>query len=217
MDNNQTPHKSFFKSILFFILTGVILIVISGLIGYFLGKRQINVQSINQLTPTPFVSPTSVQTLTIDETENWKSYTSNNLGLSFKYPSEYKAPEENSNYISLISPLNPEPNKGYELQNGELKIEIYVSDATPNESLIDLVKKKKEQSDSLGANVKILEEKEILVDGIKAIKQTWEGMGSGQTILLINNNKEMGIIKYPAITSRDNEFDQILSTFKFLE
>ncbi len=150
-----------------------------------------------------------------DETKEWIIYANNNLGISFKYPPEYKAPEENSNYISLISPLNPEPQKGYELQNGELKVEIYVSDASPNETLSDLVKKKKEQSNSLGADIKIIKEEEIIVNGIKAVKQTWEGMGTGQTILFVNNNKEYGIIKYPAVTTRDNEFDQILSTFKF--
>lgn len=181
-------------------------------------NQQLQKKVLNQqATPTIQLissTPKTVSSISIfpDETAGWKTYTSKKLSFSFKYPPEYKVPEENNNYISLISPSNPKTKK-----NEELTIEIYASEAEPNESLIDFVKKKKEQSDSLGSNTKILKEEEILIDGIKAVKQTWEGMGTGQTILFIKNNKEFGIIKYPAVTTRDNEFDQILSTFKFLD
>lgn len=165
--------------------------------------------------PTPKTAPSIF--LPSDKAINWIKYINDDLDIRFDYPPEYKAPKENNNYISLISPLNPTPKKGYELQDGELKIEIYVSNTTPNETIEDLVKKKKEQSDSLGSNTKILKEEEILIDGIKAVKQTWEGMGTGQTILFIKNDKEYGIIKYPALTTRDNEFDQIISSFRFID
>ncbi|MFH0979673.1 MAG: hypothetical protein V1803_01865 [Candidatus Roizmanbacteria bacterium] len=60
-------NKFSFKLIFIFILSGLTLIIISGLIGYLLGKKQISVQSINQLTPTPFVSPTSTQIISTNE------------------------------------------------------------------------------------------------------------------------------------------------------
>jgi len=211
------------RKIFLFLVGGIFLMIFGILIGFFLKIKQPDVKSINQLAETSIISPTSIpiptQTITIDEPEvlSWKVFTSVDKGISFKYPPSYNNPEEYDNYISLISPLNPTQEKGYELHNGELKIEIYLSDAQPNETLEDLIKKKKEQSDSLGVDTKILEQKEIMVDGVKAIQQTWEGMGTGQTILLLNNYKEVGIIKYPAITSRDQEFDRILSTIKLID
>lgn len=199
------------------------IIFLSSIIFLYFQNQQLKKQFINlQISPTnraPSPTPKAVSSISIPSNEitGWRTYTNIMLGFSFKYPNEYKDPIENNNYISLMSPLNSGPKKGYELQNGELKVEIYTSDASSNETLTDLVKKKKEQSDSLGSNTKILKEEEILIDGINAVKQTWKGMGTGQTILFIRNGKEFGIIKYPAITSRDDEFDQILSTFKFLE
>lgn len=217
-DSNQSevitpqPKPNYLKII---IVSVLIIITLSLIIYLFFQNQKLQKQVLN-----PSVSPTiQVPSPAIppDETAGWKSFTSNNLGISFKYPPEYKNPEENINYISLISPLNPEPKKGYELQNGELKLEVYVSKAEPNETLDELINKKKEQSNSLGVDTEIINEEEILIGGIRAVKQAWKGNGAGQTILLINNNKEFGIIKYPAVTTRDGEFDQILSTFKFVD
>lgn len=204
------------------ILSVLAILLLSSIIFLYFQNQQLKKQFINlQISPTiqaPSPTPKAVSSISIPSNEitGWRTYTNIMLGFSFKYPNEYKDPIENNNYISLISPLNSVPKKGYELQNGELKVEIYASDASSDETLIDLVKKKKAQSDSLGSNTKILKEEGILIDGIDAVKQTWEGMGTGQTILFIKNGKEFGIIKYPAVTSRDDEFDQILSTFKFI-
>lgn len=209
------PKPNKFKIFLFIVFINTLFSIISYL--YMQNQRLKKQFTQQQITPTV---PANVHYLfpkPTDEMAGWKTYTSTELNITFKYPPEYKLPEENDNYISLISPLNPEPKKGYQLKNGELKIEIYTSDANPNESLIELIKKKKEQSDSLGADVKIIKEEEIFIDNIKAIKQTWEGTETGQTILFIKNNKEFGIIKYPAVTTRDYEFNQILSTFKFTD
>jgi len=213
------PKLNYLKTIFFFVLIVITLSLIAYLIfqNQKLQKQVLNPQtSLTIQTPSSTPKKVSSISISVDETAGWQTYINMMLGFSFRYPTEYKAPIENNNYISLISPLNPEPKKGYELQNGELKVEIYVSDASPDETLMELVKKKKAQSDSLGSNTKILKEEEILVDGINAVKQTWEGMGTGQTILFIKDNKEFGMIKFPAVTTRDNEFNQILSTFKFL-
>jgi hypothetical protein len=45
----------------------------------------------------------------------------------------------------------------------------------------------------------------------------WEAAGTGETRYLIKNGQRIGITKYPLETSRQAEFDQILSTFKFVE
>lgn len=100
MDENSTPKKSSLKLILSFILAGLTLIIISGLIGFFLAKKQTNVQLINQLTPTPYVSPTSVQTITIDETENWKTYTDPGDQFSFNYPPNYTLENDGNIYLN---------------------------------------------------------------------------------------------------------------------
>ena len=75
----------------------LILIIISGIIGFFIGKKQVNVQSINRLTPTPFVSPTIIKETVWETnnnnevigTENWKTYINKKNGYSIKYPTNW--------------------------------------------------------------------------------------------------------------------------------
>ena len=106
MDNNPNPHKSFFNSILFFIIFGLILTTASGLIRYFLAKKQANVQSINRLDTNQNTSPTKVPT--VDGTENWKTYTNEEYGFSFKYPSDAQlsTSDENSRINITLGKMN---------------------------------------------------------------------------------------------------------------
>lgn len=113
MNNNPDLHKSFFKSISLLVLASFTLIIISGLVGYFLAKKT-NVELINRLdtsqntSPTPSVFPTPTQTLTIDGTKNWKNYEAPdklkklNINFSVKYPSNWFSSENNPNNTSYV-------------------------------------------------------------------------------------------------------------------
>jgi hypothetical protein len=125
--------------------------------------------------------------------------------------------EENPGYISVLSPLLPTVGKGYELKNGELKIEIYIQPSPVNDSLERYLAEKKAQTKENLPESKILEETEIKIDGERAVLLKWEAVGTGETRYLIKNGQRIGITKYPLETSRQAEFDQILSTFKFTD
>jgi len=175
-----------------------------------------NLKSQN-LTPTEAPVVTSAPTFQPeitplpDDTANWKSYTSVALGFTFNYPSEYNSPEERENYLSLISPPNPDRGKGFELQNSELKVEIITEEAKEDNSPTKCF------NDYNSSGGKIIGQSEITISGINTTIIDWEGYGSGQFICTPHNNKRYLINKYPLETTRQAEFDQILSTFKFTE
>lgn len=91
--DNQTQPKISTKSIVLIVFTGLFLILISGVTGYYLAKKQLDKlvdQADRLISPTPTTSPIPTQSLTIDETENWKVYTNNQYGFSFKYPNDWQ-------------------------------------------------------------------------------------------------------------------------------
>ncbi|MDP1722208.1 MAG: PsbP-related protein [Candidatus Gottesmanbacteria bacterium] len=208
---------------LLWFLAGLTILILGILAGYFATnvlsqskKPSDDATTPSQKSSTNFsqlaVSPTS----TIDPTANWKTYTNPNYPFSFKYPSNYTV-EENSGYISILSPLLPVTDKGYELKNGELKIEIYIQSSPVNDSLKKYVLEKKTQTKENLPESKIINETEVTIDGIKTILLKWEAVGTGETRYVIKNGYRIGITKYPLETSRQSEFDQILSTFTFTD
>ncbi len=163
------------------------------------------------------IQPSSTQPSTVipspsspvDPTAGWKTYTNTKYNYSFKYPNDYQPPEESKNYLSLISPLNPNRGKDNGLQNGELKIEIVTETAKEDNSAL------KCWNDHNPDNIKPLKQSEISISGINTTIIDWENMGTGQFICLTHNGQRYLINKYPLETTRQSEFDQILSTFKF--
>ena len=151
-----------------------------------------------------------------DETDGLETYENLEQGISFKYPSNYTQPPQNSNpapgifYLSIISPLLPSVPKITTLRDGELKVEIYISPSQQNDSLDKFV------SDQVGES-KTLSLTSTTIDGVQALLRKWEGMGDGETIFAIYKGKRITIAKYPLQTNQQDEFNQILSTFKFLD
>lgn len=166
----------------------------------------------------PCTQITNIQpSTTLDPTADWKIFIGKVNNLSFKYPGNYFPPEEINNYVSLVSPSNPSPRGGdpYGVDNTELKIEVYFSDSKPGDDLESYVK----ETDEITANdlgTKVLETKSVVIDNTKAVRHKVKGIGASYSFFLLKNGKRIQIIKYPAETIRDKEFDQILSTFKFL-
>lgn len=172
-------------------------------------------------TPTPTLSPIPSPDLYREPagsaaTADWKTYSNSQYQFGFKYPSDYQL-EENSDYVSILSPLLPATGKGYELKDGELKVEIYIQPSPTNDSLEAYVEEKKAQMRENLPESKILQESEVETDKTRTILIKWEAAGTGETRYLVKNGYRFGIAKYPLETSRQTEFDQILSTFHFLK
>lgn len=167
-------------------------------------------------TPTPLSSPSSAvsvrPTPTPDPTASWKTYSNPVLGLSLKYPASYQA-SESADYFSIMSPLLPNRGEGYEVRDGELKIEIYITAAEPNQTLSQYVDQKKAEVFSTS---KITNEDQIKLDGKEAFYCAWEDeIGDGETTMVLHQGYLFEIIKYPLTTTRQSEYTQIRSTLKF--
>lgn len=143
-------------------------------------------------------------------TINWQTFGSQALGFTFQYPAEYAAPQERENYLSLISPLNPDRGRGFEAQNGELKIEIVVEPGQENDSTL------KCWNDHSSEGGRLTGQSEIFFNGAKTMLLNWEGLGTGQFLCVNHNGRRYLINKYPAETTRQGEYNNILATFKFL-
>lgn len=188
------------------ILIVAILIVFLGTAAYVVLSTKATMKK-----PTQVVVQDPSPTATTNEIANWKTYNSSSLGISFKYPPTYPEPQESKNYISLISPLNSDNVKGSGLQNGELKIEIYFENANQNLSLEAYVREKNE------TGAEILEQSETTLDGVRTIHQKLKGYGTSEAYYILHGGKKLMIVKYPLETTRQDEFEKILSSFRFLD
>ena len=172
-------------------------------------KKQIYKNTLDQILSTfEFIEniPTPVITKLNDD---WNSYKTEAMNILFEYPATYETIEERIDYLAIYSPPIPNrPPKVTSVVDGELKIEIYVSDAKIPDS--------SEQCwyDHNSAT-SVLDQEITTVGGVKGILYTWEGVGTGQSICLIKDNKRYSIVKYPANTSRQDEYEHFLSTFRF--
>ena len=197
----KKPKQSNFLVVILAILL-VISIAIAGFFAY--QTQNLNKElTLLKVRPIATASPIVVA-ISDDEYMGWKTY--NNEGFfSFRYPSEYT-----ESGMGIISPLNAVRNqKDSTLQNGELKLEFYVEEfegeTTPESCYID------HSSSGSGITTKGT----VNVGGKPYETIIWEGLGTGEFTCIANNGYRILINKYPAVTSRQNEYRDILSTFKF--
>lgn len=174
-------------------------------IAYWTGGR---VQKPYSSQPLPIPTPSPTPTSTPEPTANWNTYVSQALRISFNYPATYSKPEERSGYLSILSPLNPDRGKSFDVQEGELKVEIYTDPAENNDSSEQCLK------DHGLSDPIVTKQKNVSIAGISTIKYTLE---SAEFICVIYNDTRYAIVKYPVQTDRQNEYNQILSTFQFLD
>lgn len=167
--------------------------------------------------PTPSPTPTPTPTETPDPTASWKTYTNENIGFLLKYPSDWslKPYDISTNYplhglVQLASNINSESLDGmiilsyWDNQNRLSLEEIenkYKGEAGgpdiyfPNGEMIDFLGKQAYK----GENVSCAP---MMCDRIAIIKET-KVIEIKSLYGAVNRNKEI--------------FDQILSTFKFIE
>lgn len=195
------------RSPVLLILGGLFLLIIGFTAGQYFGKNTPQVDTTESLPP---IQPRA--TLSVSQTGEWETFISQYNNIRFQYPSIYQPPEDREGYIALLSPLDPSPQKGYELKDNELKMEVYVSASFTNDTLDTWVEEQKKKTEGTISVVGT-----SMIDGVEAQILKAEGYGSAKLYLILNNNKRIRIIKYPFASTRDQEFDQILSTFEFMD
>ena len=169
--------------------------------------------------------PTQVPSPTVSIPNYNGHYLSQQFGFSFDYPPEYSlnenypTPDHRSYYVSVMSPIDLTDRKGYDLQDGELKIEIYINPNDKNQTLDQIYSQAKQDALTNTSDIggKILSEKKMVISGTAARSIAWEGVGSGNTIYLLKNNYLFTIVQYPAITGLQSNADQIIKSLKFID
>jgi len=166
-------------------------------------------RSIRLIEPSP--SPT-------DETANWKTYESTNFKYTFKYPPNWILTDCDGSIVML----GPDVYTRGMCQTGAISLIQFSVENSPAETLIDNDFLSIETADNYTEN-------SILIAGKKSIRHsgTWKVQGeldlrgtnyirnwiplkASQTILI-------GYTQYKNTSDYTREFDQILSTFRFLE
>jgi hypothetical protein len=187
----------------------VVVLIVVGVVAYFQFKPKLSPQpEVSQPTPSP------IQT-SIDETANWKSYTDSNSKYLFKYPNNYKIQQiqaiVGSNFPKVVSKIV--------LGGNQYILTITVAENTPKYTLDEAL--------GNGPNTNylkdLLNEKEIQkvkIDNSDALSV--ENLPVGQSgslrdVIVIRNEYIYQFNLEPDNEQSSKEFDQILSTIKFLD
>lgn len=142
---------------------------------------------------------------------DWKIYEDAEWGFSIQYPKDWfffprnTAGIGNSIAISNID-ITKMQSKGDELTR--LRINIY-RDKTDQTSVEDYLK--------LINQGRILSTKHIVIGGISGIEQEVEGLGKYITVRVIKDGHVYLLAAVPSESKYINTFNQILSTFNFLD
>ncbi len=196
------------------ILTGA-LILASG--AYYLGTKKIPTSQISQTTPTPEFSPAPTGTA---GTNNWKTYINTKRGYSFKYPDSYQleVTEASSNsYEAVILEKDVEATIGGGFGGG---------DALTKGSSMGFIFRKTDISDEglrsqYGGQV-VIENVKI---GTKSAKKVTFPRQRELISYFIDYKTEILELSLSIghetedklVENYIKEFDQIISTFKFLK
>lgn len=147
-----------------------------------------------------------------NETANWKTYLGPGKDYSFKYLPTYPDPTNVGSQVSLLSSSNSINPNTFQIKEDELVVNF---DSYPpvdrNETLEGFANEHRSWAI-------ILKESKLLIGGVDAIHRQWEDQnGRGESYYMLYKSKGYVINKWPVVTSRQEEFDQILSTFQFID
>ena len=170
------------------------------------------------------IIPKSFPKLFLDGTANWKIYTNSKYGFEFKYPGEWIFDEEQTGGTSDFLDIhlsNFKPSGNFACDSNYIGLEIQVGlNKNQEQDFAEFVKS--QLNKGLGSPNGSTEE--MLVDKHRAFKAEFSGWGSACAGpgYLIEQDKSHYIYIFTGSNS-DNQketqkrFDQILSTFKFIE
>lgn len=208
------------------ILVVVALIVAVGGIAYWQLKLKISSKSettTKLIKPTPTSTPLqtvpSGQPYIIDSKSitGWKTYTNVNYQISFpsSYSIFYEPIAGAGDGIGIMSSPNAAHGvRNLELEEGELKVEIYVT-PYPNKTLDDYIIDAKNN----GVDVESFLIEKTTLNNLPSLRVEHKLIlaDAGESYILVHNGFLFRIYKYPSRTSatREQEYKSILATFKF--
>lgn len=191
-------------------------------IGYlFVQNKQLQNQKVQPVLPIQNPSstnnfPTPVPAPTVDPTANWKTFTNDKFGYSFKYPSDWEVIRAMNTWtqVQLSRKISETEARQKNLPNSG---GFFVVDVSINYN-------KFTRPDTTPSSSWITEVTNLTVSGVQANKyrttftqsiRPGVNPGDGETTVMMSHNG----IDF-ALLLRDNRyqdiFDQILSTFKFI-
>lgn len=201
----ELPPRNWWKTGFFLML--FIIVVIIGLLrsGFFVANTN---QVAPTLTPTTQIQAT--QTILVDETSNWKTYTNNQYGYSIKYPQDF-VPTLINNDVQFTKSLNN--------SNGRPLLLITVmKDGNPKKLKPEEWYMDDQQfqfRSSLGSNVKITPLESNGVFGIR-LDQVDSLAGYNDFKVLFFKDSIVALLNFGPTKDQLSLTNQILSTFKFL-
>jgi hypothetical protein len=196
--NRQIPTQP--KPKLFLIFLGLFLVLLAGIGGYYLGQRK---TSITQQVK----SPSPVPTQETDPTANWKTYQNDVYGFKFEYPSDWNLElPDGPGYPQIVSPDKKSNIVIFGYPKGGISGQVILDNHCNN-----------------GKNHINLERHDLKIGNIPAIYCTDKNSSSRKLaifFLVQKDDFQIELEGYFDKSSREKSiklFDQILSTFKFLD
>lgn len=208
-----------------FIIFGIIAFFGIGLGGVLLGKYLYGPKTLQPeliVTPTPR-GGVPIVTTTPNPIENWKTYTNISGGFSFKYPSNYfQFQQEDRSRIYLAPSAGKGGNGTKFLNQDDVWLDVGILAGVYSFSSVDVYLQSGSQ---IYSDVQKIP---ISVDGISGVTVKYSlFVAAGdvrqysQEALVLNDGKIYSIIlsswNQTILQQHEEMFDQILSTFKFLE
>lgn len=226
------------KRIIFIIVAVVLLVTIAGG-SYLLGTKNNKTMaqpSVQTQTIQPILtpSPTITSNPTIDPTANWKTYTSTTYKFSIKYPASLTADDQHASPPSvLIEPAQTQtgapglPNFYISVENNPAGSNEMVYDSLPQQDVDALSNAKVGDSILLSGHEKdtyadywyFKRLPDVTVDNVTGVvgenSKVWSASGSKQRVVIVKKDKIYLIGTYYRADSDLNNFQLLLSTFKF--
>lgn len=213
--SQSSPHFS--KT--FIILMILLLVAIFGVGGYILGASQNKIVQTKPVVQTLQPSPSPV-----DETANWKTYTSEDGTFSFKYPSDWayekKGSEiryQNKNYKTTSIIFGAVSTKNHIGQDIEPYIQNIFSIEYATNSEFNSIDPEDFPIEWCSTELAGEEITEVKVDALTAIRRVTGCGPAGTMFVYFKNKSTLYITSSESIHPSSKIHDQILSTFKFTQ
>lgn len=213
------------RLILIIVLT-VVLFAFGIYVGFYMGMNSVKEELVVaevQTMPIAATSTTSTPTNSPIDTSDWKTYTNNEYGFSFKYPSNWENfPEEKISSVGLVSSLaSPETIKATNDNSGMFRndIEIYYFPTILDEINNKTSKWNANTIDELIQKSNGLYKKvsEIKIDGNKAYNVTKSGYAYTNCLFIEKDGQlyEIALNNINDFDSINNELENIVNSFQF--
>ena len=194
------------RSNLFLLIGFIIVVLLLGIgIGIFFPVSNIHLPNLSFLNPSPTSTPTPTPTPTPNPTADWKTYTNSSGQYSFKYPDQWNAATNSSRLSGALfgpSATSTSGLGGVEVNTSAQSVDIYVNNLV-TEGVIGIVT-----------------QNPVTINRLEGIKIKYEGGGGPINGWSFYTKNGKSIYNIYINSWQDGDvliFDQILSTFTFLD